>query len=552
MLKATRSYLTLCLCRTNERDPFISAIEVRPLPGDDVYPVVNATLALTNLERQNYGRRDGNWYRQLIKICAGFINIDCGSQVESYVHPNTTLTYFSDSKIMEFGEIKTPESNYTDGYPEYFWKLRTFPKGNRTCYKLQPVTPGSKYLVRPTFLYGNFDGLNSFPQFDLYLENTFVQIINASISDWVFTEIIVEATRGYLTLCLCETNERDPFISAIEVRPLPGDDVYPVVNATLALNYLYRSNFGRRDGNWYRFPDDTLDRFWLSPLSDGLGSINTTKDLIWSPLNISESVSSTDDHYVPPSVVMQTANINSDPKGRIQWNSTTIPQDADLFMCIHFAELKKLEPNETREFNITLDYKLWHGAFRPPYLSATTLCSTSIYRSQNNLVEFNPTERSTLSPIVNAMELYTVLQLSGSTTDDVDDAWTGDPCLPLNFTWEGLVCSNNRFSPRFHISNRNEIIACPAPRNLSGNNLTGNMPVFLVNLPQLKMLWFWFGIPRPFTWARRGCQNDFSQIQARLQGVLYRGTGTVTSSKFVIPLPVAFSSIGVASRSSFL
>ncbi|XP_031482443.2 probable LRR receptor-like serine/threonine-protein kinase At1g05700 isoform X2 [Nymphaea colorata] len=433
---------------------------------------------------------------------AGFINIDCGSHFESNVDPYTNVTYFSDSKLMEFGEIKSPDSSYIEDRLKYLWKVRTFPKGNRTCYKLQPVTPGSKYLIRPNFLYGNFDGLNSFPQFDLYLDNTFAQTVNASVSEWQVYEFIVKATRSCLTLCLCRTNERDPFISAIELRPMP-DAIYPVVNATLALNMLSRQNFGRRDRNWYRFPDDTLDRIWWSPVSNGLGSINTT-----------ESISPTDDQYVPPSFVMQTADINLDAKRGIQWSSTTIAQDADLFMCIHFAELKKLEPNETREFDITVDSKPWHGAFSPTYLTATTLCSTSIYRSQNNLVEFNPTERSTLSPIVNAMELYAVLQLSGSATDDADASslvdirdeyrinktWTGDPCLPLNYTWEGLVCSNNTFSPRvisLDLSNSGLSGQIPSSLanfaalvnlNLSGNNLTGNIPVFLANLPQLEIL----------------------------------------------------------------
>ncbi|KAF3785884.1 putative leucine-rich repeat receptor-like protein kinase [Nymphaea thermarum] len=403
---------------------------------------------------------------------------------------------------MEFGEIKSPDSRYIDDthWPKYLRKLRTFPKGNKTCYKLQPVTLGSKYLIRPNFLYGNFDGLNSFPQFNLYLENTLAAVVSTSVSDWLEYDFIVKATKSYVTLCLCRRNEHDnPFISAIELRPMP-DAVYPVVNATLALTKLERQNYGRRDLKWYRlsifhhsghstmviqvsnqtdtlrFPDDTLDRFWWSPGSNRLGSINTTQNLHSSA--ISESVSSTDNQYVPPSAVMQTAEIILGAKGGIQWSSTSLPQDADLFMCIYFAELKKLEPNETREFNITVDSKPWHGAFSPSYLSATTLCSTSTHRSQNNLVEYNPTERSTLSPIVNAMELYFVLHLSGSATDDADasslvdirdkyritKAWTGDPCLPPNYKWEGLVCSNDTSSPR--------IISL----DLSDNNLNGSVP----------------------------------------------------------------------------
>ncbi|XP_049933563.1 putative leucine-rich repeat receptor-like serine/threonine-protein kinase At2g04300 [Nymphaea colorata] len=410
--------------------------------------------------------------------------------------------------------MKAVHSDYIGTRPKHLWHLRTFPKGNRTCYTLENVSPGSKYLLRTSFLYGNFDGLSSFPLFDLYLENTFAQTVNASISMWRTYEFIVKAKRSYLTLCLCKTNEHDdPFISAIELRTMP-DAIYHVVNATLALKRLYRNNFGTRDGNWYRYPDDKLDRFWWSPLSKDLDHINTTVDLNSPSLHISESVSSTVSPYVPPSVVMQTADIVSDPKIGIQWSSTSIPQDAFLFMCIHFAELKKLERNETREFTITLDAKPWHEAFSPIYQTATSIWSPGIYQSQNNLVEYTPTERSTLSPIVNAMELYTALQLSGSTTKDADASslvdvrdkyqitkvWTGDPCLPLNYTWEGLVCSNDTSSPRvisLDLSNsglNGEIpksladLSAIVSLNLSGNNLTGNIPIFLAtDLPQLRI-----------------------------------------------------------------
>ncbi|KAF3555492.1 hypothetical protein F2Q69_00016886 [Brassica cretica] len=62
------------------------------------------------------------------------------------------------------------------GRVEKFWEevskafnvLRYFPEGIRNCYNLK-VTSGTKYLIKAQFLYGNYDGLNDGPEFDLYL-----------------------------------------------------------------------------------------------------------------------------------------------------------------------------------------------------------------------------------------------------------------------------------------------------------------------------------------------------------------------------------------------
>ncbi|KAF3794133.1 putative leucine-rich repeat receptor-like serine/threonine-protein kinase [Nymphaea thermarum] len=170
-------------------------------------------------------------------ISAGFVSIDCGSNEESYVDGTTGITYTSDSNLMKSGEIRdVPIDNI---------------EGRRNCYTLQPVIPGSSYLLRPSFLYANFDRLDSFLLFDLYLDNTFVQTVNGSESSDDY-EFIMKPRRSYLRLCLCKTNKRDPFISAIELRPLPGDAIYPVVNATLALRKLQRNDFGSRNGERYR------------------------------------------------------------------------------------------------------------------------------------------------------------------------------------------------------------------------------------------------------------------------------------------------------------
>ncbi|CAN6462023.1 unnamed protein product [Victoria cruziana] len=431
----------------------------------------------------------------------GFISIDCGSHNKSYVDADTNITYISDADLMEIGEIKAPDSDYiVDGMPDYVRTLRAFTKGNRTCYR-PAVTAGSKYLLRTSFFYGNYDGSKSSPQFDVYVENAFVETVFTSMTDWQAYELIVKARKSYLTLCLCKTNEHDnPFISAIELRVIP-DEIYPVVDATLALRMLERSNFGARNGEFYRYPDDVLDRFWQSPGSDGLVSISTSSD-----------ISLETDPYKPPLKVMQIADIDQDNSSGFHWNAS-IPQNSSLFMCIHFAELQHLGRSETRQFDITVNEGNFSAPIKPSYLKAMNVCSSGIYGPHDvNYVDFTPTAQSNLSSILNAAELYAVVQLSNSATDERDvnclldikkrygisKAWSGDPCLPRNYAWEGLVCSNDGTSPprviSLNLSNSGlsgEIptsltdLTALGTLNLADNNLTGAIPDFLASLTQL-------------------------------------------------------------------
>ncbi|KAK6263801.1 hypothetical protein SCA6_019235 [Theobroma cacao] len=89
------------------------------------------------------------------------------------------------------------------------------------------------------------------------------------------------------------------------------------------------------------------------------------------------------------------------------------------------------------------------------------------------------------------MEIYQVLDFNGSPTDpsDVDavvaikhaynisrDDWQGDPCLPKEYSWNGLNCSVGIGTPR--------IISL----SLSSCNLTGQIPLSLSKLQALESL----------------------------------------------------------------
>ncbi|CAN6462022.1 unnamed protein product [Victoria cruziana] len=214
---------------------------------------------------------------------------------------------------------------------------------------------------------------------------------------------------------------------------------------------------------------------------------------------------------MPPLEVMQIA---MESTGGLAWSPSAFPQDSYFFMCIHFAELKKLQTNQTKEFYITLDGLPFYGPMRPSYLKATNVCSSDIYRTDgNHHVVLNPTKASTLSPILNAIELYTVPHLSNSATVDKDVSalletrekyqitkpWTGDPCLPLNYSWEGLVCNDTSSLRVISLDLSNSGLSGDIPTslanltaivsiNLARNNLTGTIPYFLANLTQLRDL----------------------------------------------------------------
>ena len=106
------------------------------------------------------------------------------------------------------------------GLQQQAWDLRSFPQGIRNCYNIN-IMPGTKYLIRGTFFYGNYDGLSKLPQFDLHLGVSKWDTVKIeNVSAGVIKELIHVPSQNYLQVCLVNTGLEMPFISAIELRPL--------------------------------------------------------------------------------------------------------------------------------------------------------------------------------------------------------------------------------------------------------------------------------------------------------------------------------------------
>uniref|UniRef100_A0A2N9FCN1 Malectin-like domain-containing protein n=1 Tax=Fagus sylvatica TaxID=28930 RepID=A0A2N9FCN1_FAGSY len=125
--------------------------------------------------------------------------------------------------------------------------------------------------------------------------------------------------------------------------------------------------------------------------------------------------------YQPPSIVMSTAATprNDSSPLVITWEAENATSEYYIYM--HFAEVEKLNANQSRSFNITINGNHFFGPVLPPYLSTYTVYSQSaLMMAKKYEVSIFKTESSTLPPILNAVEIYSVKNLLQSETDQQD------------------------------------------------------------------------------------------------------------------------------------
>lgn len=433
-----------------------------------------------------------------------FISIDCGAPADlRYTELKTGIDYTSDANLINTGESGTIVPELKNNYQQQMWTVRSFPEGKRNCYKIN-ITRASKYLIRTTFLYGNYDGKNKAPKFDLLLGANHwvtINISNASIPQ--VEEIIYVPPLDYVHICLVNAGHGTPFISAIEFRTLKND-IY--VTPYGSLQTYYRWDLGSNTS--YRYNYDVYDRFWYT--YDGLN--NDWKELSTSiPTN-----SFVQNLFKPPEIVMSTAitPVNASAPLIISWEPEN---QTDLFyVYMHFTEIEVLAKNQTREFYITLNGEQWYKEnFSPPYLSAFTIYSKSGISRKKIKFSLERTKNSTLPPIINAIEIYRLIDFQQFDTYqgdgdaittiksvyDVKRDWQGDPCAPVAYLWHGLNCSYpvNDF-PRITTLNLSSSglsgkidpsiskLTMLEKLDLSNNRLNDEVPGFLSQLQHLKIL----------------------------------------------------------------
>ena len=137
--------------------------------------------------------------------------------------------------MIDTGIVKTVSPDSPGNIRQNAKNLRSFPQGTRNCYTLRPEKgKNNNYLIRARFFYGNYDGKNQTPVFDLHLgvnEWKTVNLTNAGPYG-VHYDIIHVPLMDYIDVCLINTGRGVPFISSLELRLL-DISIYPTQGRAL-------------------------------------------------------------------------------------------------------------------------------------------------------------------------------------------------------------------------------------------------------------------------------------------------------------------------------
>ncbi|XP_073008176.1 receptor-like protein kinase At3g21340 isoform X2 [Typha latifolia] len=124
------------------------------------------------------------------------------------------------------------------------------------------------------------------------------------------------------------------------------------------------------------------------------------------------------------------------------------------------------------------------------------------------------TANSTLPPLINAVEIHSLMLLTEMMTDlgdleaimgireqyQMKRNWMGDPCAPKKYSWDGVSCNRSATAPRItalnlsssgltgHISTSFSMLKAITSLDLSYNKLNGTIPDYLASLSSLKVL----------------------------------------------------------------
>ncbi|CAN6806524.1 unnamed protein product [Brassica oleracea] len=433
----------------------------------------------------------------------GFISLDCGlpSNESPYKESSSGLWFSSDENFTQGGKTgrvrETPER-----FAEQLNTLRYFPDGKRNCYNLN-VEKGRRYLVRATFVYGNYDGLGMKPVFDIHLGPNLWATIDLQKVNGTVKDMLHIAASSSMQICLVKTGVTEPLISSLELRPMRNES-YITESGSLDRYFRY---YLSESSSQIRYSSDIYDRLW-DPLF--------LKE--WTQLSTANNVGN-NNSYRPPEMALKTAATptNSSAPLTIRWTSEN--PDERYYCYAHFSETEDLQANETREFNVTWNGIRFFGPFVPRRGIINTIFRTAPATCIGGICRFEliRTDRSTRPPLLNAFEVYTVIQFPQSETDESDVGamksiaatyalsrinWKGDPCVPRQFGWDGLNCSNTDMSmpPRITTLNLSSSglagTIADAVQNLtqletldlSNNSLTGGVPDFLGNMKSLLVI----------------------------------------------------------------
>ncbi|XP_057782760.1 probable LRR receptor-like serine/threonine-protein kinase At1g05700 [Salvia miltiorrhiza] len=422
-----------------------------------------------------------------------WIGIDCGSNKSTATFG---LIWDTDEAFIKSGTNHlVPDNTLIDLVT--FQTLRAFTDQNKNCYTL-PRSSDNGYFIRAAFLYANYDGQSRPPTFDLEIDGNKWTTVVTTPTDYAFYEILYWTHKPNISVCLATTHKDEfPFISTLEAWPI-SYDMYTGLSRDLGWLTTYRYAYGSNTEVFGYIGGDDYNRIWEA--TSVANAVNTSGG----------SVSYCDENV--PSSAIEDAVESPDNATSLWLNFGAVKSATPIFIEAYFtvtaagySDIRSFEMYEAGSYAATIT---------PSDYSCTTQSNFVQISSGTNLsIELRPTAQSTLPPIISAIEIYTATDpliktgtnqtdlnglMSFTNTYDPLKGWSGEPCLPADTVWQWLGCSATT-PPRVtslylsgyqlngSLTNFSQMQAL-VNIDLSNNDLSGEIPDFLGQLPNLRTL----------------------------------------------------------------
>ncbi|GLJ05372.1 hypothetical protein SUGI_0017000 [Cryptomeria japonica] len=405
---------------------------------------------------------------------SGFLSINCGG-VNNYTDSATNVTWSSDGNYIDVGEAASVSNS---SIPFHLQSLRYFSRPlKKSCYSL-PLDINVTYLLRLWFVFGNYNGIQTLPSFNVSFETQGMlyqktQSISSPEIPEFTRERIFTSSSNVLYVCLIRTSDSsDPFISAIELRSLSGGLYEAQVKPGILLSTIARYDLGVQFSDYMSL--------WFGQYKEvQIGKAHTNRMVLKHNNNITS---------FPPAAVMQTAVIDETPESRILF--TLESQDTRTLFVLYFAEVEELNSSEARNFDVTANEQTVQSIHNALQNHSIELPFTYNYTQEKEVVISLETAyqagKSNRGPLLNALEYYKIMEREPETyPGDVDallsikkafgiKGWISDPCFAIE--WTGIIC-NGGLSVR--------ILSI----DLSERNLYGTLPQRISQLTELRSIY---------------------------------------------------------------
>lgn len=104
----------------------------------------------------------------------------------------------------------------------------------------------------------------------------------------------------------------------------------------------------------------------------------------------------------------------------VAWGSDTA--DDETYAYLYVAEIQQLQANETREFKIVVNGRIDYDSYSPKKFEAETLSNLASLKCEGGVcrVQLSKSPKSTLPPLMNAFEAFSVIHFpqTETSTDD--------------------------------------------------------------------------------------------------------------------------------------